>query len=94
MGERLAQTGADSRLFAGYDGVARRWSAALREHPARPDGIRYPCHHAPSRVALTFYERVEDSMISQLSLGARLSWEIATPRIRLRTDFTREEKEE
>lgn len=51
-GKGLARIGADARLFAGDHGVARRWSAALRQHPLRPDGIRYPCRHDPSRGAL------------------------------------------
>ncbi len=76
-GEGLARIGADARLFAGDHGVARRWSAALREHPSRPDGIRYPCRHDPSRVAVALYDQAEDSMAAD-SLGPMLSRENAT----------------
>ncbi len=76
-GEGLARIGADARLFAGDHGVARRWSAALREHPSRPDGIRYPCRHDPSRVAVALYDHAEDSL-SASSLGVMLSRENAS----------------
>lgn len=61
-GEGLARLGADSRLFAGDHGVARRWGAALRDHPERPDGIRYPCRHDPSRAAAALFDHVYEGL--------------------------------
>jgi hypothetical protein len=53
----LASIGADGRLAAGSYTVAQEWSAALKRHPCRPDGIRYRARHAPERVAFGIYER-------------------------------------
>jgi len=38
----LTHIGADARLVTGSYKIAQRWSAALRLHPSKPDGIRYP----------------------------------------------------
>ncbi len=53
----LASIGADGRLATGSYMIAQRWSAALKEHPCRPDGIRYRSRHAPERIAFAIYER-------------------------------------
>lgn len=73
-GEGLARIGAAARLFAADHAVARRWSAALREHPVTPDGIRYPCRHDPSRAAVALYDRAEGAVSASL-LGTMLSRE-------------------
>jgi hypothetical protein len=52
----LARIGADSRLFSGSHAVAQRWSAALRDHPSKPDGILYPARHDSARNACAVYE--------------------------------------
>ncbi len=52
----LARVGADSRLFSGSHAVAQRWSAALRSHPTKPDGILYPARHDAARNACAIYE--------------------------------------
>lgn len=52
----LARIGADSRLFSGSHAVAQRWSAALRGHPGKPDGILYPARHDAARNACAIYE--------------------------------------
>lgn len=53
----LASIGADGRLVIGSYTVAQRWSAALKKHPYKPDGIRYRSRHAPERIAYAIYER-------------------------------------
>ncbi len=53
----LASIGADGRLATGSYTVAQQWSAALKRHPCKPDGIRYRSRHAPERVAFGIYER-------------------------------------
>lgn len=53
----LASIGADGRLMTGSYKVAQRWSAALKKHPCKPDGIRYRSRHAPERIAYAIYER-------------------------------------
>jgi hypothetical protein len=53
----LTHVGADGRLFTGSYKVAQRWSAALRLHPSKPDGIRYLSRHDPSRVAYAIFTR-------------------------------------
>ena len=52
----LARVGADSRLFSGAHAVAQRWSAALRGHLSKPDGILYPARHDAARNACAIYE--------------------------------------
>jgi len=53
----LPHVGADGRLLTGSYKVAQRWSAALRLHPAKPDGIRYLSRHDPTRVAYAIFTR-------------------------------------
>jgi hypothetical protein len=53
----LASIGADGRLATGSYTVAQQWSAALKKHPCKPDGIRYRSRHAPERIAYAIYER-------------------------------------
>jgi hypothetical protein len=53
----LANIGADGRLATGSYTVAQRWSAALKKHPCKPDGIRYRSRHALERIAYAIYER-------------------------------------
>lgn len=53
----LASIGADGRLATGSYTVAQQWSATLKRHPCRPDGIRYRSRHALERIAFGIYER-------------------------------------
>jgi hypothetical protein len=52
----LARLGADGRLFTGSYAVSQAWSAALKTHPTKPDGIRYRSRRDPARVAYAVYE--------------------------------------
>jgi hypothetical protein len=52
----LARIGADSRLFSGSHALAQRWSAGLRNHPSKPDGIVYPARHDPGRNACAIFD--------------------------------------
>jgi len=49
--------GADGRLVTGSYKIAQQWSAALKKHPSKPDGIRYRSRHAPERIAYAIYSR-------------------------------------
>ena len=53
----LTRIGADGRLFTGSYKIAQHWSAALRAHPSKPDGIRYPSRHDHTRVAYAVFSR-------------------------------------
>jgi hypothetical protein len=53
----LASIGADNRLCDGNYKIAQQWSAALKKHPIKPDGIRYRSRHAPERTAYAIFER-------------------------------------
>lgn len=53
----LTRIGADGRLFTGSYKVAQHWSAALKAHPTKPDGIRYPSRHDHTRVAYAIFSR-------------------------------------
>ena len=52
----LSHLGADAQLLTGSYKIAQQWSAALRKHPVKPDGIRYRARHDPSRVAYAIYD--------------------------------------
>jgi RES domain len=65
----LTQVGADARLLAGSYKVAQRWSAALRLHPSKPDGIRYLSRHDPTRAAYAIFTRPR-SAFNVTSLGS------------------------
>jgi hypothetical protein len=53
----LTRIGAEGSLSSGtgYKN-SQRWSKALRDHPAKPDGIYYYSRHDPSRTACALYE--------------------------------------
>ncbi len=53
----LARLGADGRLLTGSYTVSQAWSAALKEHPSKPGGIRYRSRRDPVRIAYAIYER-------------------------------------
>ena len=52
----LSRIGADGRLLTGSYKISQQWSAALRNHPARPDGIRYRSRRDPAKIAYAIYE--------------------------------------
>jgi hypothetical protein len=68
----LTRIGADSRLFAGSHTIAKQWSAALRSHPCKPDGIRYPARHDHTRAAYAVFSR-RHSTFKVGSLGSLLA---------------------
>jgi len=65
----LSSIGADGRLTTGSYKVAQQWSAALRKHPAKPDGIRYRSRRAPERIAFAIYSR-SPTTFSVTSMGS------------------------
>ncbi len=68
----LMRIGADGRLVNGSYKVAQQWSAALRLHPSKPDGICYPARHDPTRIAYAVFERAH-SPFNIGSLGSLMS---------------------
>jgi hypothetical protein len=64
----LTNIGADARLMTGSYTIGQRWSAALKKHRSKPDGIRYRSRHAPERIAYAIYER-SPSSFSVTSMG-------------------------
>ena len=68
--EGLARMGADAELTSGPDyPLAQRWSRALHDHPAQPDGLIYLARHDPSRSSVALFERVAPLLTSE-RLGA------------------------
>jgi RES domain len=59
----LTRIGADSRLTTGSYAVSQQWSASLRNHPIKPDGIRYRSRHAPERIAYAIYSRSQSTFL-------------------------------
>ena len=77
-GPGLPRIGADARLFAGGDySCSRTWSRALRDHPARVDGLLYRTRHDPERRAAPVFretlEWIDLSRSTWLSRGRQLS---------------------
>lgn len=72
----LARIGADARLVAGDYEVARQWSAALHDHPCKPDGILYPARHDPARAACAVFDHCRDLLQGE-DLGSLLSDRLA-----------------
>jgi hypothetical protein len=68
----LTKIGADGRLFTGPYKIAQHWSATLRKHPSKPDGIRYPSRHDHARVAYAIYSRPA-SAFKVTSLGSLMA---------------------
>lgn len=52
----LARIGADAGLLSGPHEGSQRWSAALRSHPIKHDGILYPARHDPARSACAIFD--------------------------------------
>jgi len=59
----LTRIGAESSLSSGsgYKN-SQRWSKALRDHPAKPDGIYYYSRHDPSRTACALYDHCASAL--------------------------------
>jgi hypothetical protein len=76
-GPGLASLGADARLFAGAYAIAQQWSAAIHDHPRKPDGLLYLSRHDPSRECAAVFDRAAPRL-KACDLG---SW--ASDRIRL-----------
>lgn len=68
----LARIGADARLLAGSHAVAQRWSAALRDHPTKPDGLLYPARHDVARNACALFD-LPESEIEVTNAGSLLA---------------------
>lgn len=61
-GSGLAKIGADNRLCVCNIEIAKKWSRALFQHPAKPDGILYGARHDPSRQAVAVFERAKSKL--------------------------------
>ncbi len=68
----LTHVGADGRLVTGSYKIAQLWSAALKDHSCKPDGIRYTSRHDPTRIAYAIYAR-SPSTFKVSSLGSLMS---------------------
>jgi hypothetical protein len=66
----LSRLGADGRLLTGSYKISQQWSAALRNHPCKPDGIRYRSRRDPAKIAYAIYDHptVKFSVSEQGSL--------------------------
>jgi len=64
----LTRLGAESSLTSGsgYKN-SRRWSKALKKHPATADGIYYRSRHDPSRFACALYQECESVLKAEAS---------------------------
>lgn len=57
VGAGQSKAGVDGRLFTSSYSVSQAYSRAIHEHPAHPDGIRYPARHDNEQVSVALFER-------------------------------------
>jgi len=65
----LARIGADGRLLDGSHKISQRWSFALKNHPANPDGILYRARHDPARMSYALFDNAAGAL-SERSMGS------------------------
>lgn len=82
-GPALSWMGATAEVAHGglpYD-VPQAWSAALRDHPARPDGIAYTARHDDAELCFAVFENSSDPPLAEMdrieALDADWFWTIA-----------------
>ncbi|MGH2368023.1 MAG: RES family NAD+ phosphorylase [Chloroflexota bacterium] len=61
-GPRLAQLGADARLWTGDYRIAQRWALMFWRHRDQPDGLWYPSRHDPERFCAAIFDRAATSI--------------------------------
>jgi hypothetical protein len=52
----LSHIGADGRLLTGPYRISQQWSAALKKHPTKPDGLRYRSRRDPAKIAFAIFD--------------------------------------
>ncbi len=79
-GPGLAILGATAEVVHGsppYD-LPQKWSAALKAHPSKPDGIAYGARHDPSQLCYALFESASVREIDrQNDLDANWFWSLA-----------------
>jgi RES domain-containing protein len=66
-GADLRRIRADARLFAADHAVAQAWARALHDHPAGPDGLRYPARHDPGELAVAVFDRAKAKLQARVA---------------------------
>ena len=61
-GTGLSRLGATSVVSAGQHALAQRWSRAIHDHPAAPDGILYRANHDNGELCAALFERCRDRL--------------------------------
>ena len=64
----------------GPQGLARRWSQALHDHPEMPDGLEYRCRHNSDELALALFDRVGEAalvLVTEVALTSDAVWLLA-----------------
>ena len=61
---RRLSADADARISTGSHAVSQRWAEAFWRHPDRPDGILYPCRHAPEFPSVALFDRVRADLVA------------------------------
>ena len=59
-GPGLARVGATSAVASGSYDVARKWSRAIHDHPAAPDGIAYRSKHDDDEICIALFDRARE----------------------------------
>ena len=59
-GPGLARVGATSAVASGPYDVARKWSRAIHDHPAVPDGIAYRSKHDDDEICIALFDRARE----------------------------------
>jgi len=61
-GAGLSKLGATSVVTAGQHALAQRWSRAIHDHPAAPDGILYRANHDNGEFCAALFQRCRDRL--------------------------------
>lgn len=72
-GEAVGALGATGVVGVGPQSLARRWSKALHNHPAKPDGIEYRCRHNSDELAVALFDRIGDASLTTIEATSLLS---------------------
>jgi hypothetical protein len=68
-GPGLARLGATSIVTSGAHALAQRWSRAIHDHPAAPDGLLYRANHDNGELCAALFDRCAERLASHQAEG-------------------------
>jgi len=68
-GPGLARLGATSIVTSGAHALAQRWSRAIHDHPAAPDGLLYRANHDNGELCAALFDRCAERLAPRQAEG-------------------------